>query len=136
MQEPDVTADPMDGMACGLRPAISPRSHLKGDILAAYAQRALHSNGGPMRDDVPQPTPSLTSRRDFLLTTSGTAAAVLAGCAQTQPTSTLEGRGVPATAEDRMSMPGAVPITLRINGKDQALRVDPRTTLLDCLRET
>jgi xanthine dehydrogenase YagT iron-sulfur-binding subunit len=31
---------------------------------------------------------------------------------------------------------GAVPITLRINGKDHQLRIDPRTTLLDCLRET
>jgi xanthine dehydrogenase YagT iron-sulfur-binding subunit len=31
---------------------------------------------------------------------------------------------------------GAVPITLRINGKDRNLRVDPRTTLLDCIRET
>ena len=31
---------------------------------------------------------------------------------------------------------GAVPITLRINGKDHQLRVDPRTTLLDCIRET
>jgi len=27
-------------------------------------------------------------------------------------------------------------ITLRINGKDHQLRVDPRTTLLDCIRET
>jgi xanthine dehydrogenase YagT iron-sulfur-binding subunit len=31
---------------------------------------------------------------------------------------------------------GAVPITLRINGKDHQLRIDPRTTLLDCIRET
>ena len=27
-------------------------------------------------------------------------------------------------------------ITLRINGKDHQLRIDPRTTLLDCIRET
>jgi xanthine dehydrogenase YagT iron-sulfur-binding subunit len=31
---------------------------------------------------------------------------------------------------------GAVPITLRINGKERQLRIDPRTTLLDCIRET
>ena len=31
---------------------------------------------------------------------------------------------------------GAVPITLRINGKDHSVRIDPRTTLLDCVRET
>jgi len=31
---------------------------------------------------------------------------------------------------------GAVPITLRINGNDHKLNIDPRTTLLDCIRET
>jgi xanthine dehydrogenase YagT iron-sulfur-binding subunit len=31
---------------------------------------------------------------------------------------------------------GAVPITLRINGTDHRLSIDPRTTLLDCIRET
>jgi len=30
----------------------------------------------------------------------------------------------------------AVPVTLRINGKEHSLRIDPRTTLLDCIRET
>jgi xanthine dehydrogenase YagT iron-sulfur-binding subunit len=30
---------------------------------------------------------------------------------------------------------GTVPLTLRVNGKNRVLRVDPRTTLLDCLRE-
>jgi xanthine dehydrogenase YagT iron-sulfur-binding subunit len=31
---------------------------------------------------------------------------------------------------------GVVPVTLRINGAEHRLRLDPRTTLLDCLRET
>jgi xanthine dehydrogenase YagT iron-sulfur-binding subunit len=30
---------------------------------------------------------------------------------------------------------GAIPVTLRVNGKKHDLRIDPRTTLLDCLRE-
>jgi xanthine dehydrogenase YagT iron-sulfur-binding subunit len=30
---------------------------------------------------------------------------------------------------------GAIPVTLRVNGKKYDLRIDPRTTLLDCLRE-
>ena len=30
----------------------------------------------------------------------------------------------------------AVPITLRINGREYSLRIDPRATLLDCIRET
>src|SRR5436189_6319082 len=29
----------------------------------------------------------------------------------------------------------AIPVTLRVNGKRYDLRIDPRTTLLDCLRE-
>jgi xanthine dehydrogenase YagT iron-sulfur-binding subunit len=37
----------------------------------------------------------------------------------------------PSTA----SIEGALPIKLRVNGQDHALRIDPRTTLLDCLRE-
>src|SRR5262249_56000150 len=31
---------------------------------------------------------------------------------------------------------GAIPITLRINGRDRELCLDPRTTLLDCIRES
>jgi xanthine dehydrogenase YagT iron-sulfur-binding subunit len=42
----------------------------------------------------------------------------------------------PAEIADRPNIEGAVPITLRINGKDHHLRIDPRTTLLDCLRES
>jgi len=34
------------------------------------------------------------------------------------------------------TMEGAIPVTLRVNGKMLDLQVDPRTTLLDCLRET
>jgi xanthine dehydrogenase YagT iron-sulfur-binding subunit len=30
---------------------------------------------------------------------------------------------------------GAIPVKLKVNGKDYDLRIDPRTTLLDCLRE-
>src|SRR5438309_5487299 len=29
----------------------------------------------------------------------------------------------------------AIPVTLRVNGKKHDLRIDPRTTLLDCMRE-
>src|SRR6266480_1787399 len=30
---------------------------------------------------------------------------------------------------------GAIPVKLKVNGKDYDLGIDPRTTLLDCLRE-
>ena len=38
-------------------------------------------------------------------------------------------QGLSSAAKD------AIPVTLRVNGKKYDLRIDPRTTLLDCLRE-
>jgi xanthine dehydrogenase YagT iron-sulfur-binding subunit len=95
------------------------------------------STGGSMRDD-PQSSPSNPTRRTFLSATGGTAAAALLGqCAPALPNSTAEQSGSPAAgAGDGPNIEGSVAITLRINGKNLQLRVDPRTTLLDCLRET
>jgi len=42
---------------------------------------------------------------------------------------------VEAPAETPASAPGAVPVTLNINGKPYQLNLDPRTTVLDTLRE-
>jgi xanthine dehydrogenase YagT iron-sulfur-binding subunit len=39
-------------------------------------------------------------------------------------------------AEEAPIVEGAIAITLRINGNDHQLRIDPRATLLDCLRES
>jgi xanthine dehydrogenase YagT iron-sulfur-binding subunit len=86
-----------------------------------------------MRDD-PSPDPSNPTRRTFLRTTGNTAAAaVISACAPAQGNSTAEPSAAIAAEP---AIEGAVPITLRINGKDRQLRVDPRTTLLDCIRET
>src|SRR6266516_5336752 len=74
--------------------------------------------------------PSDPTRRDFLRTVGSTAAAtVITGCASVRPDS-------PEAVAAAANIEGAVPITLRINGKDHPLRIDPRTTLLDCIRET
>ena len=88
-----------------------------------------------MSDD-PESGPSNPTRRAFLRTTGTAAAAVMAACAPAQPKSTLGQGASPAKSADGPNIEGAVPITLRINGKDRQLRVDPRTTLLDCIRET
>src|SRR5216684_3221596 len=113
-----------------------------------------------MRDD-PHSGPSNPTRRTFLLTTGSSAAAtIIAACVPAQANTTagqsdsaaesadgpkIEGE-VPITLRvngkdqklraDGPNIEGAVPITLRVNGKDHQLRVDPRTTLLDCIRET
>jgi xanthine dehydrogenase YagT iron-sulfur-binding subunit len=88
-----------------------------------------------MRDDSPL-SPSNPSRRTFLGTTGGTVAAFIAGRAPAyvEGAAVQEGTSVSITHDPNIK--GAVPVALRINGKEHALRVDPRTTLLDCLRET
>jgi len=71
------------------------------------------------------------SRRKFLKASGTTAAAGVISVYLPTPTS--------SAVETEVSSPtieGAVPITLRINGKDHKLSIDPRTTLLDCIRET
>jgi xanthine dehydrogenase YagT iron-sulfur-binding subunit len=70
------------------------------------------------------------SRRSFL-TTAGTAGVIAA----------LDGRDLtaqspsadPSRIDDRV---GNAEVTLSVNGKEHRLHIDPRTTLLDCLRET
>src|SRR5262245_6291128 len=72
------------------------------------------------------------TRRSFLRATgSSAAAATVAARVPASP-----GQQPPSAGIDGSGIPGAVPVTLRVNGKDHALRVDPRTSLLDCLRET
>ncbi len=89
-----------------------------------------------MGDDS-QSSLSNPTRRAFLQTTRGTTtAAVMAECGPAHPNSTLGQSASPPEIGERPHIEGAVPITLRINGKDRQLHVDPRTTLLDCIRET
>ena len=83
-------------------------------------------------NDLGQSSPSDPSRREFLLTMESSAAAtVMTGCASFRD---VESRGGDIVAP-QPNLQGAVPITLRINGKEHHLRIDPRTTLLDCIRE-
>jgi xanthine dehydrogenase YagT iron-sulfur-binding subunit len=84
-----------------------------------------------MPDDPPS-SPLNPTRRAFLLSTGETAAAAVVAA----HASSTAGQNPPPPKADGPNIEGAVPITLRINGKDRRLRVDPRTTLLDCIRET
>jgi xanthine dehydrogenase YagT iron-sulfur-binding subunit len=87
-----------------------------------------------MRDD-PQSDPTHT-RREFLRNTGGAAAAAVIGGSAPVASSAAWQSGPATASAEGPSLEGAVPITLRVNGKDRQLRVDPQTTLLDCLRET
>ena len=96
----------------------------------------FHPEHPAAEDDKPheekQPLLGRVSRRSFL---SHLGAAGLA--ATTQPL--LATTSAPATtepaAEETPAVPGAVPVTLRVNGQDHRLMIEPRVTLLDCLRE-
>lgn len=81
-------------------------------------------------DDYGQSRPSDLSRRVFFTVESNAAAAMIT---ESAPAHLAEPHGAVA---DNPDVDGAVPITLRINGKDHHLQIDPRTTLLDCIRET
>jgi len=89
-----------------------------------------------MSADDSKSLPPSPTRRKFLLTSgSGVAASLLAAYVPAAAKSaTEESDSAPNNAGP--SIEGAVPIMLRINGKEHSLRVDPRTTLLDCIRET
>jgi len=84
--------------------------------------------------DTQQPNPQNPTRREFLSTTGTTAAATLIAAYVPLPANASEETGT--TGAGQPIIEGAVPITLRINGKDRQLRIDPRTTLLDCIRES
>jgi xanthine dehydrogenase YagT iron-sulfur-binding subunit len=86
-----------------------------------------------MRDDSEAPRKKLTRRR--FLSTAGSSAAAAALIGRATAAVATE-RGSPGAVADAPGIEGAVPITLRINGKEHRLSVDPRTTLLDCVRET
>src|SRR5690242_4623030 len=82
------------------------------------------------KDDRPAtPERPAVSRRSFLKTVgaSGVAASVVDGFAG-RPQAQESG-GAPAALG-----PGPVPITLDVNGERLVLRLEPRTTLLDALR--
>jgi xanthine dehydrogenase YagT iron-sulfur-binding subunit len=95
----------------------------------------IAQNGGSMSEDGVQTCPPDPTRRKFLLTTGSGVAARLAAtyvpAFASGPAAESDSAGSAAPTID-----GAVPITLRINGKNHELRMDPRTTLLDCIRET
>jgi xanthine dehydrogenase YagT iron-sulfur-binding subunit len=82
-----------------------------------------------------KPLPAHLSRRSFLssLGAAGVVASagpVLATAQTATPVAPMAAGSVSEPIE------GAIPVSLRVNGKQLDLQVDPRTTLLDCLRET
>jgi xanthine dehydrogenase YagT iron-sulfur-binding subunit len=70
------------------------------------------------------------TRRSFLAT------AGMAGVAAAVDARDVIAQSPGGTAATPSAADGTLPVALRVNGKDYRLTLDPRTTLLDCLRET
>lgn len=90
-------------------------------------------------DDASKPLTSLEklSRRSFLSRAGAmgvaTAAATVAPVVASAEPERLQPPGDPAAMSET---PGTIPITLKVNGETHQLRIDPRATVLDTLRET
>jgi xanthine dehydrogenase YagT iron-sulfur-binding subunit len=107
---------------------------------ASFASSSEQQNGSPeplAEQATKQRQPSSlfgrVSRRSFLshLGAAGiaaTASPVLAASAAATAPAVDQAAEAAAPA-------GTVPVTLKVNGKSRTLNLDPRTTLLDCLRE-
>jgi xanthine dehydrogenase YagT iron-sulfur-binding subunit len=77
------------------------------------------------------------SRRQFLQDLGATSAAggMLAGALPEPAAGAAPPRGYPAAVDRQAVGPGEVAITLSVNGQQKTLSVEPRTTLLDALRD-
>jgi xanthine dehydrogenase YagT iron-sulfur-binding subunit len=101
---------------------------------ASSATSSEQQSGGAEKaaeQSTKEPLFGRVSRRSFLshLGAAGiaaTASPVLAASAPAAPVEQAAEAAAPA---------GTVPVTLKVNGKTRTLNLDPRTTLLDCLRE-
>ncbi len=84
----------------------------------------------PDQDSETRPESGRVTRRSFLshLGAAGIAATAPPLLAATPPTPS-------AACPDDPACAGNMPVTLRVNGQDHKLNLDPRTTLLDALRE-
>src|SRR5205085_4689330 len=84
----------------------------------------------PSTDETGRAFGSPGTRRQFLKQFSVTSAAMTLG---PQLIGVASAHAAEKTAS--ISVENAVDVHLKVNGKDYALKLDPRTTLLDCLRE-
>ena len=82
-----------------------------------------------LKGDEGGPGPGRFSRRAFL----GQLGA--AGLAATTASMAHAAQAEPATEEEKGAAPGAVPVTLNVNGKEHRVMLEPRVTLLDALRD-
>src|SRR5205823_1647575 len=91
----------------------------------------LDSGGGDFDDLLIFGNPE--TRRQFIKQVAGTTAAITIGANLMSESAIAQENS--ATPPRTSSGSDSIKVKLKINGKDYALDVDPRTTLLDALRE-
>jgi xanthine dehydrogenase YagT iron-sulfur-binding subunit len=91
-----------------------------------------HATNGSIRHNSGL-TPFRPTRRSFL--TQLGVAGITATAAPLLARAPAAPQPVEAPQETPVSVPGAVPVVLNINGKEYRLKLDPRTTVLDAVRE-
>lgn len=89
-------------------------------------------------DQMPMTSLGRLSRRAFLSRAgaAGVASATAAVAAPLASAAVMEPTAPAPLAQSAEAIPGAVAITLRVNGDTHRIQVDPRATVLDTLRET
>lgn len=92
----------------------------------------LENSAKEKREEEKAPSPGGFTRRDFIKGSGLAGVAVSAGTLLSEKI--LEAASPPA-ASAKFYGPGPVGITLRINGQERKLEVEPRVTLLDALRD-
>ncbi len=91
--------------------------------------------GGQPDSDPKRPLLGSVSRRSFL-STFGAAGITATLAAASQPMlAAAQTAPAPTPPIDAPPSTGTMPLTLKVNGEAHKLQIDPRTTLLDCLRE-
>ena len=90
-------------------------------------QKAGHDPGAPQGEQ------RGLGRRDFVKLIGGTSVAVSSGVLSGAAILPVEVEA--QTAAGKVFGPGAVPMTLRVNGQPKKLTLEPRVTLLDALRD-
>jgi len=109
------------------------RIDTRGDSLEKYTTDSeLPQNEDGDARERHEILPARVSRRSFLTQLGA------AGIAVTAPPALAAKAGTAVLEPDAQEAPAlgdAVALTLKVNGKARSLKIDPRTTLLDCLRE-
>jgi len=104
---------------------------------AKWETRMSREKRRPHFEHSQNPSAGRVSRRSFLssLGAAGVAATAVPMVAAAQKAPSMPPETIAPNPVDE-AVEGAIPVSLRVNGKQLTLQIDPRTTLLDCLRET